>query len=102
MQTDKLRTQALLPAYGRWLEKTDMRSAYRFHRLALQVLQSRLPTGTWSLKTPNHLWCLDDLAEAYPDARLVWTHRDPAQVVPSVAMVRSLVASSMARMVMSV
>ena len=80
-----IETQAHIPSYGRWLEKTDMRGAYAMHRLALQVLQSRIPTPAWSLKTPQHLWCLDTLLEFYPDARIVWTHRDPAKVVPSVA-----------------
>ncbi len=80
-----IETQAHIPSYGRWLEKADMRGAYALHRLALQVLQSRIPTPVWSLKTPNHLWCLDTLLEFYPDARIVWTHRDPAVVVPSVA-----------------
>jgi len=80
-----IETQACIPSYGRWLEKADMRGAYAIHRLALQVLQSRIPTPAWSLKTPNHLWCLDTLLEFYPDARIVWTHRDPAVVVPSVA-----------------
>jgi Sulfotransferase family len=80
-----IETQAHIPSYGRWLEKTDMRGAYAMHRLALQVLQSRLPTITWSLKTPQHLWHLDTLLEFYPDARIVWTHRDPTKVVTSVA-----------------
>jgi len=80
-----IETQAHIPSYGRWLEKTDMRGAYAMHRLALQVLQSRVPTIAWSLKTPQHLWHLDTLLEFYPDARIVWTHRDPAQVVTSVA-----------------
>lgn len=85
-----IETQGFVPGYGRWLEQTDMRSAYRWHRLALQVLQSRIPTESWVLKTPNHLWCLDALLEFYSDARLIWTHRDPQKVVPSVA---SLVTS---------
>lgn len=80
-----IETQALLPGYGRWLEKADHGSAYALHRLALQVLQSRVPTGAWALKTPQHLWCLDALLATYPDARLVWTHRDPRKVVTSVA-----------------
>jgi len=80
-----IETQAHLPSYGRWLEKTDMRGAYAMHKLALQVLQSRVPTVAWSLKTPQHLWSLDTLLEFYPDARIVWTHRDPAKVVTSVA-----------------
>jgi hypothetical protein len=78
-------TQVLAPTYGSWLEQCDMRSAYAIHELALQTLQSTIPTGHWSLKTPNHLWALDALLERYPDARLVWTHRDPKKVVPSVA-----------------
>jgi hypothetical protein len=80
-----IETQAHIPSYGRWLEKTDMRGAYAMHKLALQVLQSRVPTIAWSLKTPQHLWHLDTMLEFYPDARIVWTHRDPAKVVTSVA-----------------
>lgn len=80
-----IETQARMPGYGRWLEKADMTGAYEMHRLALQVLQSRLPTLAWSLKTPNHLWCLETLLRFYPDARIIWSHRDPRKVVPSVA-----------------
>lgn len=80
-----LETQAHVPSYARWLEKTDMASAYAQHRLALQTLQSRQPTERWILKTPNHLWHLDAMREAYPDARVIWTHRDPGPVVTSLA-----------------
>ena len=62
-----------------------MAPAYAQHRLALQTLQSRQPTERWVLKTPNHLWHLDALLAAYPDARIVWTHRDPGPVVTSLA-----------------
>ncbi len=90
-------TQAFVPSYGRWLERADMRGAFTMHRLALQVLQSRIPTPTWSLKTPQHLWCLDALLEAYPDARIVWTHRDPRKVVPSVASLNTAMQRPLAR-----
>ncbi len=55
------------------------------HRQTLQALQHAQPTGHWVLKSPNHLWCLPSLLEAYPDARIIWTHRDPAKVLPSLA-----------------
>lgn len=42
----------------------------------LQVLQSKAP-GVWSLKMPSHCVYLDTLLEVFPDARLVWAHRDP-------------------------
>ncbi len=92
-----IETQAYVPSYGRWLEKADMTGAYEMHRLALQVLQSRLPTLAWSLKTPNHLWCLDKLVEFYPDARIVWSHRDPSKVVPSVASLNTSLQKPFAR-----
>ncbi len=80
-----LETQAHVPSYGRWLEQADMAPAYEQHFLALQTLQSRQPTERWILKTPNHLWHLDAMFAAYPDARVIWTHRDPGPVVASLA-----------------
>jgi len=78
-------TQFLSTRYGEWLDQCDMTSAYKLHKLALQTLQSTIPTKRWALKTPQHLWSLSALLESYPDARLIWTHRDPCKVLPSVA-----------------
>ncbi len=82
-------TQALVPSYGKWLQGCDMTPAYVQHKKALQALQVGQPTETWSLKTPNHLWCLETLLEFYPDARLIWTHRDPGPVTTSVTSLNS-------------
>lgn len=64
------------PAYADWLLQTDMSSAYTYERTVLQVLQSRAP-GTWSLKMPSHAVHIETLLATYPDARIVWAHRDP-------------------------
>jgi hypothetical protein len=85
VRTLALETQAHVPSYARWLEQADMAPAYAQHRLALQTLQSRRPAKRWILKTPNHLWHLDALLAAYPDARIIWTHRDPGPVITSLA-----------------
>jgi len=85
LRTLALETQAHVPSYARWLEQADMAPAYAQHQLALQTLQSTCPTGRWVLKTPNHLWHLDALLAQYPDARIIWTHRDPGPVVTSLA-----------------
>jgi hypothetical protein len=81
----QIETQARVPRYRAWLEQADMSPTFALHRLVLQILQSRVPTERWALKTPQYLWCLPALRAAYPDARLVWTHRDPVPVVASVA-----------------
>jgi hypothetical protein len=73
-----------VPAYGRWLLATDQRSAYAYHRLALQVLQSGGVRGRWTLKSPHHALALDALTAVYPDARLVLLHRDPVALCASV------------------
>jgi hypothetical protein len=39
----------------------------------------------WVLKSPVHLRSLDALLTEYPDARIIFTHRDPAKTVPSLA-----------------
>jgi hypothetical protein len=51
----------------------------------LQTLQSRHPGERWLLKAPSHLTVLPALFSVYPDARVVFTHRDPAKTVPSTA-----------------
>ncbi len=75
---------ANVPAYGRWLQATDHRSAYAWHHRVLQVLQSGGMRGRWSLKSPHHALHLDALTATYPDARLVLMHRDPAVLCASV------------------
>ena len=61
-----------------------MVSAYRYHERVLKLLQWRFPTKPWRLKSPAHMDSIDALLEVYPDARFVMTHRDIAQVIPSV------------------
>ncbi|HEV7527177.1 MAG TPA: sulfotransferase [Acidimicrobiia bacterium] len=73
-----------VPSYGAWLLEVDQRSAYEYHRLALQVLQSGGVRGRWTLKSPHHALNLDALSAVYPDARLVLLHRDPAVLCASV------------------
>ncbi len=94
-----IETQAHVPAYGKWLESCDMTPAYVQHKKALQALQVGQPTESWSLKTPNHLWCLETLIEFYPDARLIWTHRDPGPVTTSVSSLNSTMQAMFAKQV---
>jgi hypothetical protein len=82
-----------VPSYQDWFERQDLRPAYAFHRWQLQYLQSGVPTEHWVLKSPQHLWTLGDLLESYPDARIVYTHRDPVSTVASVASLCCLLRS---------
>lgn len=70
------------PAYGEWLLAADLVPGYEYEHSVLQLLQSEAP-GTWSLKMPSHALHLDALLEVFPDARLVWAHRDPFRATAS-------------------
>jgi hypothetical protein len=73
-----------IPAMAEWLARQDYRDFYRHHRVMLQYLGSRYaPESHWVLKAPFHLWHVPELLDTYPDASLVFTHRDPEQVVAS-------------------
>ena len=77
---------AHMPSYTEWLLDADLTSTYRYERRVLKLLQWGEPTRRpWRLKCPSHLLWLDDLAEVFPDARFVMTHRDPTDVMVSVA-----------------
>ncbi len=72
------------PGYLAWLMNCDMRETYTFHRRVLKLLQWHCPPVLWQLKTPVHMFALDALVEAYPNAKFLWSHRDPAKVMASV------------------
>jgi hypothetical protein len=76
---------AHLPSYTEWLLDADLTSTYRYERRALQLLQWGEPRRPWRLKCPSHLLWLDALDTVFPDARFVMTHRDPTDVMVSVA-----------------
>ncbi len=65
-----------LPAYSEFLLGCDMRPTYAWHKKVLQHLQEH-NQGRWTLKAPGHALFARVLLAVYPDARLVWMHRDP-------------------------
>jgi hypothetical protein len=74
-----------VPSYMRWLCETGHADAFRFHRRFLAYLQHRKGAGRWVLKCPDHVFVLDAIRSVYPDAGFVFMHRDPLEVLPSLA-----------------
>jgi hypothetical protein len=76
-----------LPTYRQWLRQSPpgiRQNAYREYHAQLQLLQKqRRPTSHLLLKAPEHLWSLEYLIEALPDACIVQIHRDPHKVIAS-------------------
>eukprot|EP00922_Rhytidocystis_sp_ex-Travisia-forbesii_P020004 GHVS01029517.1.p1 GENE.GHVS01029517.1~~GHVS01029517.1.p1 ORF type:complete len:2046 (-),score=279.27 GHVS01029517.1:105-6029(-) len=76
-----------IPSYREWLFANDcqeMKNGYPFLKRFLQHLQWQRKGGDrWMLKMPFHLFTLDALLETYPDAMIVFMHRDPKEIMGS-------------------
>jgi hypothetical protein len=74
---------ANVPRYTEWLAKQDWTDAYARHRKNLQLIGLNDPEKRWVLKNPSHMSALDALMTVYPDALIVYTHRDPVTCIAS-------------------
>lgn len=72
-----------LPTYMDWWRANRHPTAIAYQDRVLRLLHSHRPPHHWLLKYPNYAYQLDELLGQWPDARFVWTHRDPRQVIPS-------------------
>lgn len=81
-----IEAQRRVPTFARHCETADQGPAYRAMKRLMQLRQwftgDRRPLV---LKTPQYMQDLDCLLEVFPDARFVFTHRDPVTVVASSA-----------------
>jgi len=84
-----------VPGYRRWLDGCDFDPAYQFFRSAVEVAATQDEPGRLVLKDPAHLTALRSLIGAFPNARLIWTHRDPATMVASFASLSAIHHRSM-------
>lgn len=76
-----------VPSYYRWFLDADKTFAYRYLADLMKLLaDSRGEAGNrpWILKNPQHMLDLPTLLQVFPDAKLVFTHRDPIKTVGSI------------------
>ncbi|WP_051393178.1 sulfotransferase family protein [Glycomyces arizonensis] len=76
-------TRFRLPGYREWLAERDFTPDYAYLKEFLQVLQHGDRPRRWVLKSPFHMYNLGALMRVFPDATIMWTHRDPQTVMGS-------------------
>lgn len=72
-----------VPSYEAFLHSLDLRPVYWWQRRFMQHLQSGDPRTRWILKSPDHVYGLEELFAVFPDAQLILTHRNPLKVLKS-------------------
>jgi hypothetical protein len=78
-------TLAPIPTWREYYRSEDQTPHYRYMRTVLQVLQFLRGGDRWVLKSPQHLEQFGPLVDVFDDAVVVVTHRDPGDVVVSMA-----------------
>ena len=76
-----------IPEYYKWFIGHDKTAAYRTMADLMKLIswsRGDAEDKRWVLKNPQHMLDLDVLLKVFPDARLVFTHRDPLKTVASI------------------
>ena len=76
--------------WNNWLINTDRRWAYEEYKRILQIQAHITPTEKFVLKCPTHIWNLKPLLEVFPDARIIWVHRNPVKSIASTSSIACL------------
>lgn len=75
---------AAVAARARWFADDETDRSFLARHLASWVALQRLPKDRfWVLKSPALTAIVGEVADAFPDATIVFTSRDPARCVPS-------------------
>ena len=77
-------------SYRDYLLNADHSAAVKLHHDFLQHLQWGMEGKRWALKGSDHMLWMGELGRQYPDAKLIWNHRDLSQQLASLASVQSI------------
>lgn len=78
-------SQWTVPAYDAWYRGIDERPCYRWLGDTLRLIGVDAPDRRWLLKNPTDLHAIDAVLDVFPDAKIIQTHRDPVDAIPSIA-----------------
>ncbi len=80
-----------IPSYVEYFRKQDITETFQWHKRILKLLQWKYRKPHWLLKGPTHMPVLPQLLETYPDAKLIFMHRDQVTTTDSVVSVQGTI-----------
>src|SRR5581483_1280833 len=86
-----------VPSFIQWLQNSNFTQTYRYERLQLQLVSWKQRGDYWGLKAPCHMCTLEALLTVFPDANIVFTHRNPTRVMASFCSLLATVQAPLAR-----
>ena len=72
-----------LHQWNQWLMAMDRTWVFEDYKRMLQIQAHVTPTERFVLKCPSHIWNLKFILKTFPDACIVWSHRNPVNSIAS-------------------
>ncbi|HJO22968.1 MAG: sulfotransferase [Myxococcota bacterium] len=88
----QLGVEPMFEPYASWYRSQSLNGMYCYYADLLRLLDWQRPGERWLLKAPAHMWGIDALLAVFPDASIVWSHRDPLLCIASIASMTHLLA----------
>jgi len=73
-----------IPSYDAYFNEVGPEYHFYWHKRFLKLLQFRYRKPHWLLKNPTHMERIPHLLRTYPDAKIIFPHRDPIVSADSV------------------
>lgn len=73
----------LTPSYNAAIGDAERLNSLSYARRVLKLRQWQTPGKRWVIKSPDATAYLPSLLKIFPDARLIWPHRDPLRALAS-------------------
>ena len=77
-----------VPTYQTWIRQQDLTASYQYYKKQVQLLCYHYPGKTWISKNPDHLLGIDAILKVFPDAAIVYLHRDLSEVFGSICSIQ--------------
>lgn len=72
-----------VPSFNAYIAKQGFVPSLRYAKRVFKLMQWRNPGRKWVLKSPDSIGYLPDVLKVFPDAQLIWAHRDPVRALAS-------------------
>lgn len=73
----------LTPSYNAFITDAHRRNSLDYAKRVMKLRQRQQPGGRWVVKSPDATAYLPVILDVFPDARLIWPHRDPIRAMAS-------------------
>jgi Sulfotransferase family len=82
-----------VPSFSEYFNERSPDDHFKWHKRVLKLLQWKFKRKHWLLKNPTHMPRVGELLKFYPDAKIIFPHRDPVITSDSIINIQGIIYS---------